>query len=311
MALGNQTIIGLVLFVILVAGVLICSLRGGALEKFIVTVDDVQIPDQCPDYMTTDGAKYYLVWNNRPLDGKTNPLTFDTQAGAFDWLAAHGCPQLEPMPLTRITNPADPTVSYERECNKQTANPNYWIGRCAFDKIFESRDTDSTATGKNDKPGQKNNNAENNNAENNKLTAADLENLRPELLVGLSQDKIKTDGYVSGLGSDTYGYLRRINNALTNMDTPELVNYDVETCMFDKLSKDMPQLGSADGLQRFRRYYNQQIANTVSRNPGQDEADVILTPASLAEFDKYFQEANDLSITNDMMIKLFGTAETP
>ncbi len=93
------------------------------------------------------------------------------------------------------------------------------------------------------------------------------------------------------------------------MDTPELVNYDVETCMFDKLANDMPQLGSADGLQRFRRYYNQQIANTVSRNPGQNKADVILTPASLAEFDKYFQEANDLSITNDMVDKLFGKQE--
>lgn len=301
MTISNQSIISLVLFVILIAGVLFCSLRGGALEKFIVTVDEVAIPDQCPDYLATDGAKYYLVWNNRKLDGKTNPLTFDTQAGAFDWLRANGCPQMEPMPLTRITNPADPTVSYERECNKQTANPNYWIGRCAFDKIFESKDTDSTDSTNQQKTGNK---------EDNKLTMSDLENLRPELLVGLDQSKIKTDGYVSGLGSDTYGYLRRINNALTNMDTPELVNYDVETCMFDKLGKDMPQLGSTDGLQRFRRYYNQQIANTISRNPGQNEADVILTPASLAEFDKYFQEANDLSITNEMMTKLFGVAET-
>lgn len=298
MSIGNQPIISLVLFVILIAGVLFCSLRGGALEKFIVTVDEVPIPDQCPDYMATDGAKYYLVWNNRQLDGKSNPLMFDTQAGAFDWLAARGCPRLDPVPLTRITNPADPTVSYERECNKQTANPNYWIGRCAMDKIFESGDDDTTSTTNNNGGSSKTG-----------LTVADLENLRPELLVGLDQSKIKTDGYVSGLGSDTYGYLRRINNALTNMDTPELVNYDVETCMFDKLAKDMPQLGSANGLQRFRKYYNQQVANTVSRNPGQDEADVILTPASLAEFDKYFQEANDLSITNEMVDKLFGKAE--
>jgi hypothetical protein len=72
----------------------------------------------------------------------------------------------------------------------------------------------------------------------------------------------------------------------------------------------MPQLGSADGLQRFRKYYNQQIANTVSRNPGKDEADVILTPSSLAEFEKYFQQANDLSITNDMMQKLFGKVDS-
>jgi hypothetical protein len=300
MGMGNQTIISLVLFIILVVGVLFCSLRGGALEKFMVTVDEVAIPEQCPDYMTTDGAKYYLVWNHRKLDGVNNPQVFDTQAGAFDWLAAHGCPQLEPIPLTRITNPADPTVSYERECNKQTANPNYWLGRCAMDKIFQSQDNDANTdntimTGSNqNKSG---------------LTAADLENLRPELLVGLDQSKIKTDGYISGLGEDTYGYLRRINDALTNMNTPELVNYDVETCMFDKLAKDMPQLGSADGLQRFRRYYNQQIANTVSRNPGQNEADVILTPASLAEFDKYFQAANDLSITNEMVDKLFGKQE--
>ncbi len=305
MTIGNKTIVGLIIFVILITGVLFCSLKGGALEKFIVTVDDVQIPEQCPDYMTTDGAKYYLVWNNRMLDGRTNPMVFDTQAGAFDWLAAHGCPQLEPIPLTRVTNLADPTVSYERECNKQTANPNFWVGRCAFNKIFGSdNDTES------DKKNKEGTSKTKTDTDVDKLTTADLENLRPELLVGLNQSKIKTDVYAAGLGSDTYGYLRRINDALTNMDTPELVNYDVETCMFDKLSKDMPQLGSADGLQRFRRYYNQQIANTVSRNPGQNEADVILTPASLAEFDKYFQEANDLSITNDMMTKLFGTTES-
>jgi hypothetical protein len=298
MEIGNQKIICIVLFIILVVGVLFCSLRGGALEKFITTVDEVAIPNQCPDYMTTDGAKYYLVWNNRQLDGTSNPQVFDTQAGAFDWLAAHGCPRLEPVPLTRITNPADPTVSYERACNKQTANPNYWIGRCAMDKIFQTGDNDS-----NSDSGKSGNQIKNG------LTTADLENLRPELLVGLDQSKIKTDGYISGLGADTYGYLRRINNALTNMDTPELVNYDVETCMFDKLANDMPQLGSADGLQKFRQYYNQQIANTVSRNPGQNEADVILTPASLAEFDKYFQAANDLSITNEMVDKLFGKQE--
>ena len=300
MPIGNQTIISIVLFIILVVGVLFCSLRGGALEKFIVTVDEVAIPDQCPDYMATDGAKYYLVWNNMQLDGISNPRVFDTQAGAFDWLAAHSCPRLEPIPLTRITNPADPTVSYERECNKQTANPNYWLGRCAMDKIFESQDNDANTD---------NNRVADSKQNKSGLTAADLENLRPELLVGLDQSKIKTDGYVSGLGSDAYGYIRRINNALTNMDTPELVNYDVETCMFDKLANDMPHLGSADGLQKFRRYYNQQIANTVSRNPGQDEADIILTPASLAEFDKYFQEANDLSITNEMVDKLFGKQE--
>jgi len=304
----KKTVISLVLLGILVLGVLYCSIRNGGLEKFIVTVDDVPIPDECPDYLTTDGAKYYLVWNKRVLDGTNNPLIFDTQVGAFDWLAAHGCPIMEPIPLTRITNPDDPTVSYERECNKQTANPNYWLGRCVMDKIFESQDINSNSD--NNSTNTNNNQSENGNKPSgNKLTSADLANLRPELLVGLDQSKIKTDGYVAGLGSDTYGYLRRINNALTNMDTPELVNYDVETCMFDKLSKDMPSLGSADGLQKFRRYYNQQIANTVSRNPGQNEADVVLTPASLAEFDKYFQQANDLSITNEMVDKLFGKAE--
>lgn len=289
MAVGKQAILGLVLFVILIAGLLVCATRSnGLLEKFIVTVDEMEIPVNCPDYLATDGAKYYLVWNNKMFDGTNNPLTFDTQAGAYDWLATNKCPQLEPVSLTRVTNPADPTVSYERECNKQTANPNYWLSRCAFDKIYDNKDVPENG---------------------NKLTAADLENLRPELLVGLDKTKIKTDGYLTDLGADTYGYLRRLNDTITGMDTPDLVNYDVETCMYDKLAKDMPNLGSSDGLQRFRRYYNQQIANTLGRNPGQNEADIILTPDSLAEFNKYFKEANDLSITNDMMVKLFGTTD--
>lgn len=284
MAIGNQTIVGLILFAILIVGVLFCSIRGGALENFIVTVDEVPIPPQCPDYLTTDGAKYFLVWNNKMLDGKTNPLMFNNLANANDWLLANKCPPLEPIPLTRITNHDDPTVSYQRTCNVQTANPNFWLSRCAFDKIFENRDTAATKD--------------------------DLASIKPEMLVGLEKSKIKTDGYLTGLGSDTYGYIRRLNDSITSMDTPDLVNYDVETCMFDKLGKDMPGLGSQEGLQRFRRYYNQQVANTVSRDPNQDLADITLTPDSLAEFNKYFQEANDLSITEDMMEKLFGKAET-
>lgn len=287
MANTNQIIINTALFIILVAAVLICTYQGGALENFIVLIDEVEIPQQCPDYLTTDGAKYYLVWNNKPFDGATNPLTFNRLASALDWLNTNKCPPLEPISLTRVTNPADPTISYERECNKQTANPNYWVNRCAFNKIFESQESldeinnASTSDGTSDGSHELNTNSDN------------------KLL----------DGYVPKLGSDTYGYLRKINNALATMDTNELVNYDVETCMFDKLSKDMPGLGSSDGLQRFRKYYNQQSDNNITRKPGQNEADIILTPNSLAEFDKYFQTANDLSITNDMMVKLFGKPE--
>lgn len=274
--------ITLFLFVVLVIGVLLCMLNGGAIERFIVTIDEIALKPACPDYLITDGANFYLVWNNLVMDGVNNPVVFPKLSDAHSYLEQKGCPRLEAIPLRRITNLSDPTVSYERECSVQTANPNYWVGRCVFDKIFSAGEIEGGAT----------------------LTAEDLAGLRPDVIAGLDKNKIKK-GEIA-LSGDAYGYVRRVNDAIANMETGDLVNYDIETCMYDKLAKDMPGIGSAEGLQKFRRYYNQKLASTVARRPDQDNVDLALDPSALGDFNKYFDEANNVSITNNMMDQLFG-----
>lgn len=278
--------------------------KNGAIERFIVTVDETLLGPNCPDYVVSDGYKFYIVWNNKVFDGTTNPLVFDDKASAAAELKKRGCPNMMDniVYLRRTTSSVDPTVSYERECNKQTSNPLNAVTKCTMDKIFSI-------------PGQTS-----------LLTAEELAKLRPDEILALEINRIGKRNDISeeekleqveklkkGMGgevSEAYEYIKRVNNAIASMDTPDLVNYDVETCMFDKLARDDPGLGSPEGLQRFRRYYNQKLAATVNQRPGQDRADLVLTKDSLREFDEYFNQANDLSITNEMVARIFGEDET-
>lgn len=291
-----------ILLAVLIVLVVICIVKNGAIERFIVTVDETLLGPECPDYVVSDGYQFYLVWNRKVFDGVTNPLVYTDKSTVAAELRRRGCPNMidNIVYLRRYTNQVDPTISYERECNHQTANPLNAVTKCTMDKIFSI-------------PGQTS-----------LLTAEELAKLRPDEIQALEISRIgqRTDISDSekqrkitdlkqsntGIGevSEAYEYIKRVNSAIASMDTPDLVNYDTETCMFDKLAKDDPDLGSGEGLQKFRRYYNQKLAATVSQRPDQDRADLILSKDSLREFDAYFKQANDLSITNEMVAQIFG-----
>jgi hypothetical protein len=292
--------LSIILLAVLIILVVVCIVKNGAIERFIVTVDETLLGHECPDYVVSDGYMFYLVWNRKVFDGVTNPLTFADKAGVAAELNRRGCPNMMDniVYLRRSTNHMDPTVSYERECNKQTANPLNAVTKCTMDKIFSI-------------PGQTS-----------LLTAEELAKLRPEEIQALEISRIGARNDISeeekasqieklkkGMGgevSEAYEYIKRVNSAIASMDTPDLVNYDTETCMFDKLARDDPGMGSPEGLQKFRKYYNQKLAATVSQRPDQDRADLVLGKDSLREFDEYFNQANDLSITNEMVAQIFG-----
>ena len=293
----------ILLLAVLIILVVICIVKNGAIERFIVTVDETVLGPGCPDYVVSDGYQFYLVWNRKVFDGVTNPLVYNDKSAVAAELSRRGCPNMidNIVYLRRSTNHMDPTVSYERECNQQTANPLSAVTKCTMDKIFSI-------------PGQTS-----------LLTAEELAKLRPEEIQALEISRIgarndiseeekqakiadikKGTSIMGGEVSEAYEYIKRVNSAIASMDTPDLVNYDTETCMFDKLSRDDPDLGSGEGLQKFRKYYNQKLAATISQRPDQDRADLVLGKDSLREFDAYFNQANDLSITNEMVARIFG-----
>jgi hypothetical protein len=286
--------LSIILLAALIILVVVCIVKNGAIERFIVTVDETLLGPECPDYVVSDGYMFYLVWNRKVFDGVTNPLVFADKSAVATELSKRGCPNMMDniVYLRRTTNHMDPTVSYERECNQQTANPLSAVTKCTMDKIFSI-------------PGQTS-----------LLTAEELAKLRPDEIMALEISRIGKRNDISeeeklkkGMGgevSEAYEYIKRVNSAIASMDTPDLVNYDTETCMFDKLARDDPGIGSPEGLQKFRKYYNQKLAAAVSQRPDQDRVDLVLGKDSLKEFDAYFNQANDLSITNEMVAQIFG-----
>ena len=108
--------------VILLLVCLIYFLQSKTLDNFIVFVDDVVIPTSCYDYLVTNGNKFFLLNTTKIIDGVTNPLTFDTKEDAKAYLKNSKCPTNIPfVDLVMRKKIDDPTVSYQRECNKKVA----------------------------------------------------------------------------------------------------------------------------------------------------------------------------------------------
>ena len=108
-----------ILVIILLLIFLIYFLHSKALDNFIVFVDDVVIPKSCYNYLVTNGEKYFLLNTKKMIDGVTNPLTFNTKQEAQNYLKEAKCPTTIPfVDLVMRKKLDDPTVSYERQCNK-------------------------------------------------------------------------------------------------------------------------------------------------------------------------------------------------
>jgi hypothetical protein len=112
---------GIILVFLILIG-LIVILRSKKLDNFIVFLDDVVIPKTCWDYLVTNGREFFLFNSRLLVDGKTNPLRFPNKQSALEHLNKNKCPTNIPfVDLVMRKKLEDPTVSFQRECNRKVA----------------------------------------------------------------------------------------------------------------------------------------------------------------------------------------------
>lgn len=259
----------------------LCLFNRRQMEKFIVTVEETILPNHCPDYLVTDGQNFYLIFNNKPFDGVSNPLVFQDLADVKLTLKELNCPMLDIVPLRRKTNPKDPWDNYERQCGKQIARPLQSLESCTFDIAYESVGNDGK-----------------------------FKLLLPEDLAKMSEEELDSKIKIANsVGSEKVKVLRRLNDYLTNAGDSVMVDYDLETCMIEKVGLDEGELGgshlgSVDVLQKFNKHFNQSRAETQNKGTlGEEET--AIDAGALKEFDAYFDEANNSYVHDGMNLRLF------
>ena len=111
-----------IIVIIIILILLIYLLKSRAIDNFIVFLDEVVIPTTCYNYLVTNGKNYFLLNTKKILDGVTNPLQFNTKADAINYLKNAKCPMNIPFVNLLVHKKVeDPTVSFQRECNKKVA----------------------------------------------------------------------------------------------------------------------------------------------------------------------------------------------
>jgi len=117
----SLNIAGIILIILILIG-LIIVLRNRTFDNFIVFLDDIAIPKTCWDYLITNGKDFFLFKSRAIVDSVNNPLKFPTKQAALDYLKKAGCPGEIPfVDLVMRKKIEDPTVSYQRECNRTIA----------------------------------------------------------------------------------------------------------------------------------------------------------------------------------------------
>jgi hypothetical protein len=118
---SSINIAGVILIILILVGLFII-LRNRTFDNFIVFLDDVVIPKTCWDYLITNGKDFFLFKSRAIVDSINNPLKFPTKQAALDYLKKAGCPGEIPfVDLVMRKKIEDPTVSYQRECNRAIA----------------------------------------------------------------------------------------------------------------------------------------------------------------------------------------------
>ena len=188
-----------ILIIIIILFFLLCFLRSKSLENFITLANNAIIPSNCYNYLVTNGTKFFLLNTKKVIDDISNPLVFNTKHDAMAYLnTINICPNKIPfVDLVMKKNNNDPTVSYERECNKKVAPNLFDIDICG-------------------KYGKDNN-----------------------IL--------------------TNKYLNRLNEIQNDKNT--FADYNVETCMMDKVMKDEPQLEDSNFKNYFSKYFDNLNSN--------------------------------------------------
>lgn len=289
-----MTLVSTILVLGLVLYLIVSRLKAAdKLESFIVTVTETILGKQCPDYCAYDGHSYYLVFNNKSFDGINNPLVLDSENAVKQKCDELGCPGdayiNNMIILHRKTNHDDPQEGLERRCAKQIALNRFSIDKCAFDFAYSSPDLVDD------------------------LPAPNTENLskmEANKLLGL-ESKIKSmkDSEKKNKALDNYKMIRQLVDFINQNDESVMVDYDLETCMFEKIgnifrgqpSNTVPphlkqqDLGTNENLHKFRKHFE---TIGVDTNTGKDKDIEInrdseyLDEESMGGFISHFKESN-------------------
>ena len=134
-------------------------------ENFIILQENAIIPNHCPNYLYTDGIKYYLYNSKKFIDGINNPIEFTTEQEAKTYWEKIKCSQPIKINLIATKNKDDIINNYEYTCNRHIAPNNFTYENITY-KILNLDDTNS------------NNNSNNNNTIYNNETLESLEKLK-------------------------------------------------------------------------------------------------------------------------------------
>lgn len=274
-------------------------------ESFIVTVNEYVLGKQCPDYCAYDGHNYYLIFNNKEFDGINNPLIFETEAEVKAKCNKLNCPvehYLQNMIiLNRKTNHDDPQEDLERKCAKQIALNSFSIDKCAFDFAYSTPEIADTIT------------SPNNNLS--KTSSNNLLNLEGEI-------KNMSDATKQKKALDNYKMIRQLVDFINQNDESVMVDYDLETCMFEKVGdlfngqsgNNVPlhlkkqDLGTKTNLHKFRKHFNNSGKN-LKDSKGVDftgnEESTYLDEDSMKGFIDYFNKSNNV-IEDNVITKIFS-----
>lgn len=284
-------------------------------ESFIVTVSEYVLGAQCPDYCAYDGHSYYLVFNNKEFDGTNNPLVFDSINDVKLKCKELECPYEHYIQnmiiLNRKTNHDDPQEDLERRCAKQIALNRFSIDKCAFNYAYSSPDLIKEFTS----------------VDTRSLSAIDNNSLDAiESTINSMNNKNKDKAL------DNYKMIRQLVEFINQNDESVMVDYDLETCMFEKVgqlfngqpSNRIPQhlrqqdLGTTENLHKFRKHFEssgQEFVSTtgsvrtdIAFNDDTQQAIVedslYLDEDSMKGFISYFNEANNV-IEDHVIDKVF------
>lgn len=224
--------------VILIIYLLYCLLKKNYLENFIVLIEKTIIPKNCPNYLVTDGNDYYLLNTKKPFNRLNNPLKFNTLDLAKQYLKQNECPNLKPINLVVSKSNLDPTVNYEQECNNIVSHHNFNEDICGTYSDTEKLKNLKDYT-------------------NNLLILTEKQHL---LTV-----KIKNAKKIGNNDLTSKNELEEINSQIdllkenykqNSKNLKEMVDYDVETCMMNKMKMENNNLDDTNFMDNFAKYFN-------------------------------------------------------
>lgn len=263
-------------------------------ENFMVTTDQFNLNSDCPDYLIYNGDKFFLVNNKNP----DRPESFNTLDEAHNRLKQYGCPEFKPIYLTKnkLSNDYfDPTVSFNRLCNKKIAEGNFVYQMANYEITDNNNNIKNINNNINNFENNINEN-ENNSQESDKVKVASWSESSSikkyyDMIYNFLDKSIKSEDTKNKLGNlekykDNNNIQNMLNNFIKYAEPYELENYNHEICMINQMSKTM-DIGNFNDLFNSVNYTGK------------------ITNNNIPEINYGNLEKHSNSITNEMMNKIF------